>query len=78
MHDNIHKQGRAQYKNNEWYQYGAVCLMGVCWNACLCVCGATLYHCAQEARLLPTQQHGPFPLPYDQDCAVLYCGALLV
>ena len=76
MHDNIHQQGRAQYKNNECYQCGAVCLMGVCWNACLCLCGATPYHCAQEARLLPTQRHGPFPLPYDQDWAVLYCGAL--
>ena len=38
----------------------------------------TLYHCVQEARLLPTQRCGPFSLRHDQDSAVLYCGALLV
>ena len=43
VHNDILKLGRAQYNNNEWYQSGPVCLLGVCWNA-VCVCVHVCVH----------------------------------
>ena len=86
VHNDILKLGRAQYNNNEWYQSGPVCLLGVCWNAvcvcvhvCVCMFGATLYHGGQEeARRLLTQPHGPLPLHHDWRSTAPYYGEPLI
>ena len=81
MHNNIHKKGRARYNNSEWYQCGPVCLMRVCCNACLCMCGATLYTPAhkRQACFLPNDMvpfHG-IMIKIALCCTVVHCWSRL-